>query len=240
LIHNENFGVIYLEKWLDVLLLAGKVIWVQIQTVINPLKELMDSSLNSFWFVFALTILAGYLLLGILNKGLAFYQTHNFIHRKMVVESSQDVEFSLFLKTLWQKEQSKGLLANAKSAKSRYLQFNAQERQFIQTYLQQRLRFLRTNQPLFILGAVLVGLASSIIADVLPVEGIRFTAENLLKSALFVLVWLFLMQLKYISLKKQTYYHLTWMLETNRAISADYDLEEEALVSLEKENNPAY
>ncbi|GGB47470.1 hypothetical protein [Fictibacillus barbaricus] len=229
-----------MEKWLEILMLTGKVIWVQIQTVINPIIELIESSLNVFWFVFVLTVIAGYLLLGIINKGITFYHAHNFIHRKMAVESAQDIEFTIFIKSLWQKDPSKGLVANAKSAKSRYLQFNAQERLYVQSYLQHRLRFLRTNQPLFILGAVFIGLISSIAVEVLHLEAVQLTAENILKTTLFVLVWLFLMQSKYVSVKKQTYHHLAWLQETNRSATIDYIPEEDKVVSMEKENNPAY
>ncbi|MDM5315458.1 hypothetical protein QUF49_05580 [Fictibacillus sp. b24] len=229
-----------MEKWVEILMLTGKIIWVQIQTVINPLIELIESGTNNFWFVFAFTIVAGAALLSLIINGITFYQAHNFIHRKMVIESSQDIEFTLFLKTLWQSSRSKGLLANAKSAKSRYLQFNTQERLFVQTYLQQRLKFLRINQPLFILAAVFIGLISSIAVNVLPIEAVALTAENVLKTTLFVLVWLFIMQTKYVSVKKQTYYHLAWMQETNRAVNEDYIQDEGAQLSIEKENNPAY
>lgn len=229
-----------MEKWLDIFMLTSKVIWVQIQTVINPLIELIQSGMNNFWFVFVLTIVAGAALLSIIINGITFYQAHNFIHRKMVLESSQDIEFTLFLKSLWQSDRSKGLLPNAKSAKSRYLQFNTQERFYVQTYLQERLKFLRTNQPLFILAALFLGLISSIAADVLPIEAVQLTAENVLKTTLFVLVWLFIMQTKYVSIKKQTYYHLAWMQETNRSVNVDYMQDEDAAVSIEKENNPAY
>ncbi|KZE64671.1 hypothetical protein AWM68_11065 [Fictibacillus phosphorivorans] len=229
-----------MEKWLEILMLTGKVIWVQIQTVTTPLIELIQSGANNFWFVFAVTIVAGAALLSLMINGITFYQAHNFIHRKMVIESSQDIEFTLFLKSLWQSDKSKGLLANAKSAKSRYLQFNAQERLFVQTYLHQRLKFLRTNHPLFILTALLIGLISSIAVNVLPLEAAAFTAENVLKTTLFVLVWLFIMQAKYVSIKKQTYYHLGWMQETNRAVNVDYMNDEEASDTKEKENNPAY
>lgn len=228
-----------MEKWLELIILAGKIIWVQIQTVIHPIIELFKSGMNSFWFVFGLTVLIGYLLLGILKKGITFYQAHNFIHRKMIIEPSRDIEFSLFLQTLWQSDRSKGLLANAKSAKSRYLQFNTQERLFIQNYLHRRMDFLRSNQPLFLLAALFVGLMSSILADVLPINAVNFTGESVLKTTLFVLVWLFIMQTKYISMKKQTYLHLTWMQETNRTVSSDL-VEEVAAVSIEHENNPSY
>jgi len=228
-----------MEKWLELIILAGKIIWVQIQTVVNPITELVESGLHSFWFVFGLTVLAGYLVLSIGNKAISFYQSHNFIHRKMTVETASDIEFTLFLKTLWQSDRSKGLIANGKSAKSRYLQFNTQERIYIQNYLQHRLRFLRNNQPLFLLSALFIGLISSIFAGVLPMDKVSFTAESVVKTTLFILVWLFIMQTKYVSLKKQTYYHLTWMQETNRTVGIAY-LQEDAAVSLEKENNPAY
>lgn len=229
-----------MEKWLEILMLTGKVIWVQIQTVINPLIELIQSGANNFWFIFAVTIVAGAALLSLMINGITFYQAHNFIHRKMVIESTQDIEFTLFLKSLWQSDRSKGLLANAKSAKSRYLQFNSQERLFVQTYLHQRLKFLRTNHPLFILAALLIGLISSIAVNVLPLEAAALTAENVIKTTMFILVWLFIMQVKYVSIKKQTYSHLGWMQETNRAVNLNYIYDEVASESKEKENNPAY
>ncbi|MBY6035089.1 hypothetical protein KUV80_00390 [Fictibacillus nanhaiensis] len=228
-----------MEKWLEILLLAGKIIWVQIQTVVLPVLELFERGMNSFWFVFALTVFSGYLLLGALNKGIAFYQAHNFIHRKMSIEPSRDIEFTLFLQTLWQSERSKGLIANAKSAKSRYLQFNSQERLFIQNYLQHRLKFLRNNQSLFLLGALFVGLISSIFSGVLPLNEVSFTAESTVKTTLFLVVWLLIMQTKYMAIKKQTFYHLVWMQETNRTLPMDL-IHENATVSLENESNPSY
>jgi hypothetical protein len=230
--------VIFLEKWLELIILAGKVIWVQLQTVINPVVELMESGMNSFWFVFALTVLTGCVILELLNKAITFYQAHNFIHRKMVREPARDIEFSLFIKTLWQTDRSKGLVANAKAAKSRYLQFNLQERLFIQNNLQQRMRFLRNNQPLFLLAALLTGLFSSIAADVLPINSVSFTGESVLKTVLFILTWLFIMQSKYVSMKKQTYYHLAWMQETNRT-AAVHLIQDDAAVSI-NESNPTY
>jgi hypothetical protein len=232
--------VIFLEKWLEILTLAAKIIWVQIQTVINPVIELTESAMNSFWFVFSLTIITGYVLLRLVQNAITYYQAHNFIHRKMNNEPASDIEFTLFMKSLWKKDRSKGLVANAKSAKSRYLQFNAQERLSIQNYLQHRLKFLRTNQPLFILGAVVIGLLSSILVNVLPIEAAALTAENVLKTTLFILFWLFIMQTKYVSMKKQTYHHLVWMQETNRTSTVDYMQEKDAAVSTNKENNPAY
>jgi hypothetical protein len=230
--------VIFLEKWLELIILAGKVIWVQLQTVINPVVELMESGMNSFWSVFALTVLTGCVILELLNKAITFYQAHNFIHRKMVREPARDIEFSLFIKTLWQTDRSKGLVANAKAAKSRYLQFNLQERLFIQNNLQQRMRFLRNNQPLFLLAALLTGLFSSIAADVLPINSVSFTGESVLKTVLFILTWLFIMQSKYVSMKKQTYYHLAWMQETNRT-AAVHLIQDDAAVSI-NESNPTY
>jgi hypothetical protein len=231
--------VILLEKWLELIILAGKVIWVQIKTVTNPIYVLLENGLNSFWFVFALTIIAGYVLLELLNKGIAFYQAHNFIHRKMVIEPARDIEFNLFLKTLWQSDRSKGLTRNAKSAKSRYLQFNTNERLFIQNYLGNRLRFLRNSQPLFLLTALFGGLISSIIVDVLPLNTVSLTAESIVKTVLFLIVWLFIMQVKYVSIKKQTYYHLVWMKETNRTAAVDL-VHEDAAVSIAHESNPTY
>lgn len=232
--------MIFLEKWLEILTLAAKVIWVQIQTVVNPIIELTESAMSSFWFVFSLTIIAGYVILKLVQNAITFYQAHNFIHRRMNNEPSNDIEFTLFMKSLWKNDRSKGLLANAKSAKSRYLQFNAQERVLLQNYLQQRHRFLRTNQPLFILSAVVIGLLSSVLVNVLPIESASLTAENVLKTALFILSWLLIMQTKYVSMKKQTYHHLVWMQETNRTTTVDYMQEEDAAVSTNKENNPAY
>ncbi|MQR95178.1 hypothetical protein [Fictibacillus phosphorivorans] len=229
-----------MEKWLEILTLAAKIIWVQIQTVIHPITELTESAMNSFWFVFSLTIIAGYILLRLVQNAITFYQAHNFIHRKMNNESVNDIEFTLFMKSLWKKDRSKGLLANAKSAKSRYLQFNAQERLSLQNYLQHRLRFLRTNQPLFILGAVMIGLLSSISMNVLPIEAAAVNAENVLKTTLFILSWLLIMQAKYVSMKKQTYHHLAWMQDTNRTTTVDYIHEEDVTISSNKENNPAY
>jgi hypothetical protein len=230
--------VIFLEKWLELIILAGKVIWVQLQTVINPVVELIESGMNSFLFMFALTVLTGCIILELLNKAITFYQAHNFIHRKMVKEPARDIEFSLFIKTLWQTDRSKGLVANAKAAKSRYLQFNLQERLFIQNNLQQRMRFLRNNQPLFLLAALLTGLFSSIAADVLPINSVSFTGESVLKTVLFILTWLFIMQSKYVSMKKQTYYHLAWMQETNRT-AAVHLIQDDAAVSI-NESNPTY
>ncbi|ANX13304.1 hypothetical protein ABE41_014945 [Fictibacillus arsenicus] len=227
-----------MEKWLELIILAGKVIWVQLQTVINPVVELMESGMNSFWFVFALTVLTGCVIMELLNKAITFYQAHNFIHRKMVREPARDIEFSLFIKTLWQTDRSKGLVANAKAAKSRYLQFNLQERLFIQNNLQQRMRFLRNNQPLFLLAALLTGLFSSIAANVLPINSVSFTGESVLKTVLFLLTWLFIMQSKYVSMKKQTYYHLAWMQETNRTAAVDL-IQDDAAVSI-NESNPTY
>jgi hypothetical protein len=231
--------VIVLEKWLELILLAGKVIWVQLQTVLLPIIELMETGMNSFWFVFALTVFTGYLLFEVLNKCITFYQAHNFIHRKMVSESPRDIEFSLFLKTLWQSDRSKGLVANAKAAKSRYLQFNTQERLFIQNNLQQRMRVLRNNQPLFLLAALFAGLISSIAANVLSLNATSFTGESVLKTSLFLIVWLFIMQLKYVSMKKQTHHHLAWMQETNRTAAVDL-IQEDAAVSITNESNPTY
>lgn len=227
-----------MEKWLELIILAGKIIWVQVQTVINPIVELMEAGMNAFWFVFALTVITGYIILKLLNKAFTFYQAHNFIHRKMVNEFANDIEFSLFINTLWQSDRSKGLVANAKAAKSRYLQFNVQERLFIQNNLQQRMRFLRNNHPLFFIAALFTGLLSSIAANVLPINSVSFTGENILKTALFLLVWLFIMQLKYVSMKKQTYYHLAWMQETNRTAAVEL-MQEDAAVTL-NENNPTY
>lgn len=232
--------MIFLEKWLKILTLAAKIIWVQIQTAINPIIELTESAMNSFWFVFSLTIITGYVLLRLVQNAITYYQAHNFIHRKMNNEPASDIEFTLFMKSLWKKDRSKGLVANAKSAKSRYLQFNAQERLSIQNYLQHRLKFLRTNQPLFILGAVVIGLLSSITVNVLPIEAAALTAENVLKTTLFILFWLFIMQAKYVAMKKQTYHHLAWMQDTNRTTAVDYMQEEDVTVSTNKENNPAY
>jgi hypothetical protein len=230
--------VIFLEKWLELIILAGKVIWVQLQTVINPVVELIESGMNSFWFVFALTVITGFIILEILYRAITFYQAHNFIHRKMVREPARDIEFSLFLKTLWQSDRSKGLVANAKAAKSRYLQFNLQERLFVQNNLQQRMRFLRNNQALFLLAAIFTGLLSSIAANVLPINSVSFTGESVLKTVLFLLAWLFIMQSKYVSMKKQTYYHLAWMQETNRTAAVDF-IQDDAAVSI-NENNPTY
>ncbi len=232
--------MIFLEKWLEILTLAAKIIWVQIQTVIHPIIKLTESAMNSFWFVFSLTIIAGYILLMLLQNAFTFYQAHNFIHRKMNNEPANDIEFTLFMKSLWKNDRSRGLLANAKSAKSRYLQFNAQERLSLQNYLQHRLRFLRANQPLFILGAVVIGLLSSISVNVLPIEAASVNAENVLKTTLFILSWLLIMQAKYVSMKKQTYHHLVWMQDTNRTTTADYMQEEDVAVLTNKENNPAY
>ncbi|MDR7074128.1 hypothetical protein [Fictibacillus barbaricus] len=228
-----------MEKWLELFLLANKVIWVQIKTAVYPIKELFESGMNSFWFVFAITIIAGILLIEAVNRIITFYQSHNFIHRKMTFEHSRDIEYSLFLQNLWQKERSKGLVGNAKSAKSKYLQFNSQERLFIQNYLQQRVRFLRSNQSLFLLAALFIGLISSIAAGVLPINSMKFTLESTVKTTLFLLVWLFIMQTKYVSLKKQAYHHLTWMQETNRSVSIDL-LDVDAAVSVENEINPSY
>ncbi|RZT21947.1 MULTISPECIES: hypothetical protein [Fictibacillus] len=227
-----------MEKWLELIILAGKVIWVQLQTVINPVVELIESGMNSFWFVFALTVITGFIILEILYRAITFYQAHNFIHRKMVREPARDIEFSLFLKTLWQSDRSKGLVANAKAAKSRYLQFNLQERLFVQNNLQQRMRFLRNNQALFLLAAIFTGLLSSIAANVLPINSVSFTGESVLKTVLFLLAWLFIMQSKYVSMKKQTYYHLAWMQETNRTAAVDF-IQDDAAVSI-NENNPTY
>ncbi|MCM3718036.1 hypothetical protein [Fictibacillus phosphorivorans] len=228
-----------MEKWLELIILAGKVIWVQLQTGINPIVELIESSMNSFWFVFVLTVITGTIILEVLYKAITFYQAHNFIHRKMVREPASDIEFSLFIKTLWHTDRSKGLVANAKAAKSRYLQFNGQERLVIQNSLQQRLRFLRNNQPLFLLAAIFAGLLSSIAANVLPINTVSFTGESILKTVLFLLTWLFIMQSKYVSMKKQTYYHLAWMQETNRTAAVELNQEEDAPVSF-NESNPTY
>jgi hypothetical protein len=227
------------EKWLELILLASKIIWVQMKTTVYPISQLFESGMNSFWFVFALTLLIGILLFEIINKMITFYQAHNFIHRKMAFEHAGDIEYTLFIQNLWQKERSKGLVGNAKSAKSRYLQFNVHERLFIQNYLQHRLKFLRSNQPLFLVGALFIGLISSIFAGVLPLSDVKFTAESTVKTSLFILVWLFMMQTKYVSMKKQTYHHLAWMQETNRSVSMEL-IDVDAAVSLENESNPSY
>ncbi|WNB93051.1 hypothetical protein [Bacillus sp. NEB1478] len=228
-----------MEKWLDLFLLASKIIWVQIKTAVYPIKELLESGMNSFWFVFGITILSGIILFEVLSKMITFYQSHNFIHRKITFEHSRDIEYTLFIQKLWQKERSKGLVGNAKTAKSKYLQFNAQERLFIQNYLQQRLKFLRSNQPLFLLSALFIGLISSILAGVLPINAMKFTAESTVKTMLFLLVWLFIMQTKYVSMKKQAYHHLAWMQETNRTVPIDL-MDVDAAVSVENEINPSY
>jgi hypothetical protein len=227
------------DKWLDLIILAGKVIWVQIQTVLHPIAEVLESAMQSFWFIFILTIIAGYLVIEALNAIISFYRSHNFIHRKMVVEPSRDIEFSLFLQTLWQSDSSKGMLANSKSAKSRYLQFSGQERSFIQNYLEHRLQFLRANHLLFLLAALFVGLLSSIFAGVLPVNHVAITGETVLKTFLFLITWLMIMQMKYVSIKKQTFLHLSWIQETNRTVPVN-TIQEDAAVTIENESNPSY
>jgi hypothetical protein len=157
----------------------------------------------------------------------------------MTFEHAGDIEYSLFVRNLWMQDRSRGLIANAKSAKSKYLQFNNQERLFIQNHLQHRMKFLRNNQPLFLLAALFIGLVSSIFSKVLPIQDMSITAESIVKTTLFILVWVFFMQAKYVSMKKQTYKHLSWLQETNRSAAIDV-INEDKTISMESESSPSY
>jgi hypothetical protein len=227
------------EKWLDLLILAGRIIEIQIQTVLHPIVVLWQTAMQSFWFVFSLSIIVGYLIIGTLGNLINYYKAHNFVHRNMGIEPARDIEFSLFLQTLWQFDRSKGLLGNAKSAKSRFLQFSGEERLYIQNYLEHRIHYLRTNHFLFIAAALFIGLTSAIIVGVIPVSNVVVTGEMVLKTLLFVLAWLIIMEVKYVSLNKQTYLHLAWMQETNRLVPVDL-INEDTASAIEKESNPSY
>ncbi|MFC7373275.1 hypothetical protein ACFQPF_16670 [Fictibacillus iocasae] len=180
-------GVDFLDRLTELLEITLKLLSVKALDVLYPIYKLGEHLSGYFAFRFAAAILVFFLLLRIAERAVEFYSLHNFVHKKMLVPSSNTAEYKLFLSHVWDLETSKGIIDNAKAAKSRLLRFNQEELNDVLLYLKARRRTLSSSFLSTISAAFLSGVLLTYATE--WAHNGSLNAEFFLKTALYTAVW---------------------------------------------------